>query len=91
MAAHTPGPWHVDADREFIVVDDSHNPADIACSDMDGAVGIANAKLMAASPELLAACQDLSTRLGRLSGHRDDLDAIESARLAIVKAIGEDR
>jgi len=54
---HTPGPWLVDPERPYVVTDDAHNPMDVAYSECDGQVGLANARLIAAAPDLLAACE----------------------------------
>ena len=82
------GPWKVDDDREFIVVDDSHNPRDIACSELNGDEGLAAAKLIAAAPDLLAALKELLAMCQRQADFNDDGDGCmyDRARAAIAKA-----
>ena len=86
MSAHTPGPWHVDnsspgggnvQSKSGPVADtlrfgNTHNEA---------MADYANARLMAAAPELLEALQYV------LSAHGEQLhDAFEAAHAAIAKA-----
>jgi hypothetical protein len=84
MSKHTPGPWEL--------VEHEHEPAEIRgsetglqlahvfCTDHD--FGKANAKLIAASPELLAACELVA---GCRTNSNDTIDAL---REAICKAKG---
>lgn len=57
---HTPGPWRVVVEEEYddyLVVDkDNHCIADI--------LPLANARLIAAAPDLLEACKDALNSLG---------------------------
>jgi len=60
--AHTPGPWRVIAQRhtEDIWTDESHGSVKVAeCAGMDKS---ANARLMAAAPDLLEALRELELR-----------------------------
>ncbi len=86
-ATHTPGPWIVrchdmvyDANNRLVAdcenLDKSKRPAPPVESDM------ANARLIAAAPELLQALEDVIDLLA-LSGHD------KKARAAISKARGE--
>jgi hypothetical protein len=98
-AAHTPGPWHWIGDslthRQFDIYAPTQTPHQHVCTvnnlpvdklyTRDADVALANARLIAAAPELLAALQKI------------DANAAESvewirrvARQAIAQAIGED-
>ena len=99
--AHTPGPW-VACDPELwrddpVVVytdpgDDGNtvevcevysDPASLAERD-------ANIRLIAAAPDLLAACEDLLRRFGFTDWQSvHDAAVIESARAAVAKAKGD--
>ena len=93
---HTPGPWHVcDADiavNPFIVVDDANmSVADCACFSTRRE---ANARLIAAAPDLLEALRQV---MGWIDGWDPnfihDADWPETAhhiRAAISRATGED-
>ena len=97
---HTPGPWHWDGnpcnyDKEqeapwLIDANDSYPPilgGTITCQ------SDANARLIAAAPDLLEALQDLfeadmeHVLMG--DGKDDQIEAIAKARAAIAKATGE--
>ena len=94
-AKHTPGPWHLDAQESFDgratyhfyrVFDDNLNA--ICCEEYgahnDG--GLANMRLIAAAPDLLAA---LELTHAALSGANMNMKVVESkARAAIAKAKG---
>ncbi|WP_416425643.1 hypothetical protein RAM80_07770 [Pseudomonas sp. App30] len=93
---HTPGPWLIDpVDNEYIVPASEPDSIGIAIvSTIDpmqekrrwwfGPESLANAKLIAAAPDLLEALQDLVTELG------DDWNMLHNyldrARAAIAKA-----
>lgn len=85
---HTPGPWFYDfgADSAYITEDDGTLVAELqttlnttARADLE-----ANARLMAAAPDLLATLRYIS---GRLPAH--DTKSIANAEAAIYKATGE--
>lgn len=88
---HTPGPWFADGT-------DVWNSRDIGgtwiadCPDAIVAVGKANARLIAAAPELLAACE-LATRtvldMVLEFGDKRDKLALEALYDAIKKARGQ--
>lgn len=90
---HTPGPWHVDGMSIFAPTD--HIAAkDVAVMVNDGNSSIAergaNALLIAAAPELLAACEMLVKGIGEHGGNYTDcLEASRVARAALAKAKGE--
>ena len=88
---HTPGPWSVDPDRPFLVIDDGHNPASVAYIEGDGAEAAANARLIAAAPDLLASCKMLTKALIDLAPYDPDVAVaviaiVECGRAAIAKA-----
>ena len=97
MSKHTPGPWSVDG--EVIRGDEQSNGSvSVACI-LDGAYPYgrragksarANARLIAAAPELLEALNNLLSACD-LPGDRDrEIEqAIPHARAAIAKAKGE--
>ena len=94
MSAHTPGPWSVEIDHqteapEFIRAYHEGEMFDIATlSDETEDIG-ANARLIAAAPDLLAALDDL---LFYLEGYDHDYPEaapkFDRARAAIAKAVG---
>ena len=97
MSAHTPGPWHVSRDQAVVFGPGGQLMAD--CEIFGPAMyeeRYANACLIAAAPDLLAACQLLEGRLESLMKYGDyGFDdpardaAIIQARAAIAKATGE--
>lgn len=94
---HTPGPWFAEAVYgRWCVWDD----AGIACiCDVHAGVepdpsGAEHAHLIAAAPDLLAACETMAEAQRRAdAGERDGfgcyVDALDKARAAIAKAKGE--
>ncbi len=96
MSTHTPGPWtHVNGD----VVDATNTKIQICGISMPSGyvpadhVGFANARLIAAAPELYEACQAV---LGHFAGTVDDNVPLplgyalqQKLRRAIAKATGE--
>lgn len=94
---HTPGPWtlgddpcvieseHADNDLGFVAM---VLPSPELSWDMTGERE-ANARLIAAAPELLAALQSIMS--GQLCGNVDtDAQRFQAARAAIAKATGAD-
>lgn len=84
MSKHTPGNWyiagppfHVMSDHEG-VIEDTHT---VVCR----ASNVNDARLIAAAPELLSACEGLLNALPSATTH----PAIKAARSAIAKAKGE--
>lgn len=101
MSAHTPGPWYVDngtfvgavreshgAARPRIVAEthyrDTNRPSHFIPSDE----ARANAALIAAAPDLLAALRDLTSAEGLPDGYADRKALIAAARAAIAKVEG---
>lgn len=97
-AAHTPGPWRV-GDAGFTVFGPKREaPSPVRIATMPG-IGTpiptdavrANARLIAAAPDLLAACEDAAESLARLP----DVDGawratcLAQLRAAIARARGE--
>jgi hypothetical protein len=91
---HTPGPWQISADGQRVLDSDGEGVLatvyGAACADQDGA---ANARLIAAAPDLLAALQNAANVLaalatGQLKSVRPDSPALAKARVAISKAEG---
>lgn len=85
---HTPGPWLLPEEpNEYQYGIIALNPTKFVAS----VTGGANARLIAAAPELLEAlviCEDVIARAGGCSSDMR-LDAVEKARTAIAKARGE--
>jgi hypothetical protein len=75
MSKHTPGPWKLDRNSVLIPI------APYEWADAYGG-SEANARLIAAAPDLLEALQDLCDTLG-------ECGMTEKARAAITKAEGE--
>jgi len=96
QATHTSGPWRITTD--FIGVYDSEARR-IANMDSDGAPDfdedetIANARLIAAAPDLLAALENMVAQYAywasQIEMKQIDRDAAAMARAAITKAKGE--
>jgi hypothetical protein len=101
--SHTPGPWHVDDVANFCAFSADGKRVSYcysAHSDRSDEEAAANARLIAAAPELLEACKeqiirltDLFDRHERPTYNRDaqsDLDLILASGLAaIAKAEGK--
>jgi hypothetical protein len=83
MSSHTPGPWVVDTDT-WVVEDNAHNPGQIAIIS-DRPERRANARLVEASPDLLAACEAFLNCPPR---DRHDLHLEEIIRAAVADARG---
>lgn len=101
--SHTPGPWHAPGLAE---VHDANNRCIALCFDCDPVPedqrpvpnlieGNANARLIAAAPDLLEALEwamqtGLLTYTARISGQNETwCDAVDRAHAAIKKARGE--
>jgi len=86
--SHTPGPWHYQSsagDHDYLVYDED-NGKDIAIvRNFD----VANARLVAAAPELLEACETLANYVADLEGGNGrTFGIVTKARAAIAKAKG---
>lgn len=94
MSGHTKGPWRLFENARGVgVVSD---PWDVAhCGGFSTGRGrseeIANARLMAAAPDMLEALEGAAAALFRLDGHDKEMFAseIEAVRSAIEKATGQ--
>ena len=98
MSAHTPGPWEADDDLDIIATDSGvliasvNQAADFPCLDEDEREEAqceceANADLIAAAPDLLAALQAMVAHYP--AGINTMLDeASTAARAAIARATG---
>ena len=94
-ATHTPGPWTVEYDGSIVMC--GQVVSGPIAPDMADGDGVANSRLIAAAPELLAACEALDRCLmrnsdgryfvceGRNSDYNTSCDAIHAA---IAKARG---
>lgn len=98
----TPGPWEVEDHGHFYDINAGRATVGNVCSsimwfdngDHRGAVAMANANLIAAAPELLEALQNMVGAYDNPIARRKlpgsfNQEAIESARDAIAKAMGE--
>jgi hypothetical protein len=89
-ADHTPGPWVVDRSRNIV----AHSPvgavflADVYSGGPGIATANANARLIAAAPDLLAALESL-TDVAEHDGECLSEGHITTARAAIARAKGE--
>ena len=93
MKTHTPGPWHVSDDMygvgNLLVAGVTASNAEPIANCGLGKTGKANARLIAAAPELLDALQTAAMALIGYT-HRNEIieNALDSARAAIAKATG---
>jgi hypothetical protein len=95
-AAHTPGPWTAYAPTIMkavaITAGVNRTPIAVASGDYDRATRAANARLIAAAPELLVALRDMLREHDALvmatSGAGDRWSAATRARAVIAKATG---
>ena len=91
---HTPGPWNMQkrepGDKTIFVsqpADGYHRlRAEIDCDDCDTETAEANARLIAAAPELLEACKLLIEVFNRSGA--SDYPTVKKAAAAIAKAEG---
>ena len=101
MSAHTAGPWHWEADAvkgdqfgrvRYQVTAIGETVTRMYYSSFEGGPtnAEANARLIAAAPELLAALQKCAVQLEQITGLvHDERCALIDARAAIAKATGE--
>lgn len=91
MPTHTPGPWSVEYDGSVVM---AHQVVSSAPGP-DGSTReerLANARLIAAAPDLVAALASLlavATRDRRKLGGRTDSPTFQAAKAALEKALGE--
>lgn len=97
MSNYTPGPWHTEvapsSDLHFIrgiYSDDAGQIAKVRVGPvLEQDEALANARLLAAAPELLAALEGLCGLAELRPGHLQDYkSAVSDARAVIVKAKG---
>ena len=86
MTTHTPGPWHVESGDEVRAAD-GWEVAYIYGASRQRVDWEANARLIAAAPELLEALEAITANASWADWR--DLDQILNARAAIAKAKGE--
>jgi hypothetical protein len=99
--AHTPGPWFVDQDMREGMEWNNHiygSNGDCVCfmahdgNDPSNAIGLANARLIAAAPDLLEALTDMLSGWRYIRATHGDLYGVgwdraeEKANAAIAKA-----
>ncbi len=89
MSAHTPGPWRVDAHRQVVTVDYSERTgmSKLIAPTHDGmprAEQEANARLIAAAPDMLALLKLFVADCE--AGHEFAFDSLAAAREVIAKA-----
>lgn len=89
-AKHTPGPWRVNTEHLTVIADDGH-VCKVAGPSCEDAETIANARLVAACPELLTMlCRVLDEYLMRDPDNGPICAlTLEQARAAISRATGE--
>lgn len=88
---HTPGPWEVSKNGVYVVSRFAHfNICRIKSELHDDSIteiSTANARLIAAAPDLLAALRDMLNNFG---GNDNETPFIVQARAAIAKAEGKE-
>jgi hypothetical protein len=98
MTKHTQGPWHITGNKTKYIearIRDGwlQEVASVGPTESDNGYGPqqeANARLIAAAPELLEALQEILAIDGHSSLTREDSDKLDAkARAAIAKATGE--
>lgn len=106
MALHTPGPWTTDTTKRYRQMVSEQIPESIPIRGPDG-IGLAatydfnrfdrdaeceaNARLIAAAPDLLAALERITLINGSTGGHKAMVAEFKHiARTAIAKARGDD-
>ena len=90
LTKHTPGPWIIGKQDHDVITVDTANGTAICDVYVDSDDRPANANLIAAAPDLLAALVRLERMVSKMRQTLDDIDpALEPARAAIAKAKGE--
>ena len=93
---HTPGPWTVDYTDDnlriyvgdLLIAEVNGSTEHIEVRRLDGETTEANAWLIAAAPDLLAALERILARLEMLIERGEDAKVVEQTRAAIGKATG---
>lgn len=92
--SHTPGPWRIERvatlKSEWSIDDEYGEPIAITMPRLDEDQEDANARLIAAAPDLLAALEMLADHAPSVFAGFRPADAYEQARAAIAKAKGGD-
>lgn len=91
MSKHTPGPWNWENDRTILVAENGEriaSDADAQYDLLDGPNADANANLIAAAPDLLAACKAALDRHNYQGDGRPWPQLFDKIRDAIAKAEG---
>lgn len=99
-AKHTPGPWIVEDGSSLVTGGDGNSIADVIggsglgfLDENDNAECLANARLIEAAPDLLAACLRWKANLDQGLGYDYDLqfsdDDVRVLEAAITKATGK--
>ena len=88
MSKHTPGPWHVFKDSSIYSKHADYTLAEIVAGMTDEECD-ANARLIAAAPELLKALQAALDALRGSAGFDEINNAKKQVKAAIAKATGE--
>lgn len=89
--SHTKGPWHVTAYRYGVYHGSQEDYRSMIASvtPANSEEGMANAHLIAAAPDLLAACKLALDCIPHCNGPGRDMTAVETCILAIAKAEGK--
>jgi hypothetical protein len=95
-ATHTPGPWLLDGDKictrrgnEIARITRYGAWLDVGTPyGLKNPIGDANARLIAAAPDLLAACEEMAAQLGGGNDYTKWEDAKAKLLVAIAKAQG---
>ena len=92
-APHTPGPWSVDDDWRGLYIGEAGKVLTLAriTPGRSETETLANARLMAAGPKLLAAAQRALTVLEGIALIRHEQDALADLDAAIRQAKGENQ
>ena len=91
MNKHTPGPWEIDSEQPSTVKKFTHGNR-LSIATVHGGYGektrrTANARLIAAAPEMLEALEDALNLIDTITPFEGD--TVRKARAAIAKARGE--
>jgi len=88
--AHMPGPWRVSADSDGVIEVSAGDMPIARAVAQGGRMNLANAKLVAAAPELLRALQDLCEEAWKLRSKNVRKDfSLLNAHACAIKAINK--
>ena len=93
ISKHTPGPWERETEDSLYILhkledDNCIDVAQVYCLGVTEEEWKANARLIAASPDLLEACKMAYDRLDLNNGEGEENEFIEQLNKAIIKAGG---